>query len=482
MKDFPVNISMLSRFATAKEIKQTISDLKSGKCDIVIGTHRLLSKDVEFRSLGLLIIDEEQRFGVKHKEQIKQLRNNVDVLTLTATPIPRTLHMSLVGLRDISLLDEPPVDRLPIQTYVMEYDEEFVKEAINRELKRNGQVYYVYNRVDNIEDITINLRTLVPGATIEFAHGQMNERELEDVMRRFISGEIDVLVSTTIIETGLDIPNVNTMIIHDSDRYGLSQLYQLRGRVGRSSRSAYAFLMYRKDKLLKEVAEKRLKAIREFTDLGSGYKISMRDLEIRGAGNLLGKEQSGNVEAVGYDMYVRLLSDAIKRLSGEKTEERDFLTSVDLPVDAYIPETYVKNEFVKLDLYKRISRLNDREESDDILEEVRDRFGEPPKEFMRLIDVACVKAKAHRAYITDIKYINGDLKVYIADGAPVNMDRLGKLLKRRKGSLKIFTEKQSGVKMAASKLIQEELISIADALVDDLSTVLDTEEVNNEKE
>ena len=475
MKDFPVNISMLSRFATAKDIKQTISDLKSGKCDIVIGTHRLLSKDVEFKNLGLLIIDEEQRFGVKHKEQIKQLRKNVDVLTLTATPIPRTLHMSLVGLRDISLLDEPPVDRLPIQTYVMEYDEEFVKEAINRELKRNGQVYYVYNRVDNIEDVTINLRTIVPHATIEFAHGQMHERELEDVMRRFISGEIDVLVSTTIIETGLDIPNVNTMIIHDSDRYGLAQLYQLRGRVGRSSRSAYAFLMYRKDKLLKEVAEKRLKAIREFTDLGSGYKISMKDLEIRGAGNLLGKEQSGNVEAVGYDMYVRLLSDAIKRLSGEKTEERDFLTTVDLPVDAYIPETYVKNEFVKLDLYKRISRLNNREESDDILEEVRDRFGEPPREFMRLIEVACVKAKAHRAYITDIKYLNGELKVFIADGAPVNMEKLGKLLKRSKGTLKIFTEKQSGVKMAASKTVQEELIKTADVLVDKLSNVLDIE-------
>ncbi len=474
MKDFPVNISMLSRFATAKDIKQTIEDLKSGKCDIVIGTHRLLSKDVEFKRLGLLIIDEEQRFGVKHKEQIKQLKNNVDVLTLTATPIPRTLHMSLVGLRDISLLDEPPVDRLPIQTYVMEYDEEFVKEAINRELKRKGQVYYVYNRVDNIEDITINLRSLVPHAVIEFAHGQMNERELESVMRRFISGEIDVLVSTTIIETGLDIPNVNTMIIHDSDRYGLAQLYQLRGRVGRSSRSAYAFLMYRKDKLLKEVAEKRLKAIREFTDLGSGYKISMRDLEIRGAGNLLGKEQSGNVEAVGYDMYVRLLSDAIKRLSGEKTEERDFLTTVDLPVDAYIPETYVKNEFVKLDLYKRISRLNDREESDDILEEVRDRFGEPPREFMRLIDVACIKAKAHSAYITDIKYFNGELKVYIADGAPVNMERLGKLLKRSKGRLKVFTEKQSGVKMAAAKTVQEELIHTADAMVDELSTVLDS--------
>ena len=287
------------------------ADMKSGKADIIIGTHRLLSKDVEFKSLGLLIIDEEQRFGVKHKEKIKQMKKNIDVLTLTATPIPRTLHMSLVGLRDISLLEEPPVDRMPIQTYIMEYDLEFVKEAINRELNREGQVYYVYNRVNTIEDITISLKSVLPDAKIEFAHGKMNERELEDVMRRFIKKEIDVLVSTTIIETGLDIPNVNTIIIHDADKFGLSQLYQLRGRVGRSNRSAYAFLMYKRDKMIKEVAEKRLKAIREYTELGSGYKISMKDLEIRGAGNLLGQEapdvciRKNRVYAIGRNNRIR---------------------------------------------------------------------------------------------------------------------------------------------------------------------------------
>lgn len=304
----------------------------------------------------------------------------MDVLTLTATPIPRTLHMSLVGLRDISLLEEPPVDRLPIQTYIMEYDLEFVKEAINRELARNGQVYYVYNRVETIADITGQLRQVLPDATIEFAHGKMPERELEAMMRRFIKGEIDVLVSTTIIETGLDIPNVNTIIIHDADRFGLSQLYQLRGRVGRSNRSAYAFLLYKRDKMIKEVAEKRLKAIREFTDLGSGYKIAMKDLEIRGAGNLLGQEQSGNIEAVGYDLYCQMLNDAIRRLSGETVRE-EFVTNVELPLNAYIPDSYVKNEYVKLDLYKRISKCANREDNDAILEEVRDRFGEPPKPF-----------------------------------------------------------------------------------------------------
>lgn len=467
MKDFPVNIKMLSRFCTLKEIKQTLEEMKSGMADIVIGTHRLLSKDIDFKNLGLLIIDEEQRFGVKHKEQIKQMKKNVDVLTLTATPIPRTLHMSLVGLRDISLLEEPPVDRMPIQTYVMEYDIEFVKEAINRELNRNGQVYYVYNRVNTIEDITYQLRSVLPGARIEFAHGKMNERELENIMHSFIKKEIDVLVSTTIIETGLDIPNVNTIIIHDADNFGLSQLYQLRGRVGRSSRSAYAFLMYRRDKMIKEVAEKRLKAIREFTELGSGYKISMKDLEIRGAGNLLGQEQSGNIEAVGYDLYCKMLNDAIKRLSGE-VEEAEFATSIELPLDAYIPDSYIKNEYMKLDLYKRISRCESREENDAILEEVRDRFGEPPKPFFRLLDVAYLKALAHRAYITDVKYFADEIRFIMWPQAPVKPERMDMLLKRYKGQMRFVTEKQTGFHLKASKTIQEELISIAEQAVNDI--------------
>ena len=338
MKDFAVRVELLCRFRTSAQITKTIEDLKKGLVDVVIGTHRLLSKDVQFRNLGLLVIDEEQRFGVTHKEKIKNLRKDVDVLTLTATPIPRTLHMSLVGIRDMSVLEEPPQERVPIQTYVMEYNEEMVREAICRELARGGQVYYVYNRVRDISERTARIQKLVPEAQVAFADGQMNKRQLEDIMVDFINGEIDVLVTTTIIETGLDISNANTMIVHDADRMGLSQLYQLRGRVGRSNRTAYAFLMYRRDKQLKEVAEKRLSAIREFTELGSGFKIAMRDLEIRGAGNLLGAEQSGHMETVGYDLYCKMLAEAVREVKGETCTE-DFETVVDLPVDAYIPDT-----------------------------------------------------------------------------------------------------------------------------------------------
>lgn len=470
MKNYPVEIRMLSRFCTPKQIKQTIEELKTGRVDIVIGTHRLLSKDVAFKSLGLLIIDEEQRFGVKHKEQIKQMKNNVDVLTLTATPIPRTLHMSLVGLRDISLLEEPPVDRLPIQTYIMEYDLEFVKEAINRELTRNGQVYYVYNRVETIADIAVQLRQILPDARVEYAHGKMPERQLEEIMRDFIHGEIDVLVSTTIIETGLDIPNVNTIIIHDADRFGLSQLYQLRGRVGRSNRSAYAFLLYKRDKMIKEVAEKRLKAIREFTDLGSGYKIAMKDLEIRGAGNLLGQEQSGNIEAVGYDLYCQMLNDAIRKLSGETLQE-DFVTNVDLPLNAYIPDSYVKNEYVKLDLYKRISKSQSREDNDEILEEVRDRFGEPDKCFFRLLDVAYLKAYAHSLYVTDIKYVMDEVRFVMLSSAPVQTERIKPLLKKYKGKLKLVAAKQTYFSIRVAKTIEEELIHVCESVLDDIRTL-----------
>ena len=354
MKEFPVRVELLCRFRTPAQQKKAIEDLKKGQVDVIIGTHRILSKDVQFKNLGLLIVDEEQRFGVTHKEKIKQLKKDVDVLTLTATPIPRTLHMSLIGIRDMSVLEEPPMDRMPIQTYVMEYDEETVREAINRELRRGGQVYYVYNRVTDIADVALRIAKLVPDARVDFAHGQMSERELENVMYSFVNGDIDVLVSTTIIETGLDISNVNTMIIHDSDRYGLSQLYQLRGRIGRSNRTAYAFLMYRKNVMLKETAEKRLAAIREYTDLGSGFKIAMRDLELRGAGNLLGAQQHGHMNAVGYDLYCKMLNEAVKEAKGIHTME-DFETSVDLNVDAYIPDSYISNEFQKLDIYKRIA-------------------------------------------------------------------------------------------------------------------------------
>ena len=323
-----------------------------------------------------------------HKEKLKQLKNDIDVLTLTATPIPRTLHMSLVGIRDMSVLEEPPVDRMSIQTFVMEKNPEIVREAVIRELTRGGQVYYVYNRVANMDIVAGEIAKLVPEAVVAYAHGQMNERELEKVMYQFVEGEIDVLVSTTIVETGLDIPNVNTIIIEDADRLGLSQLYQLRGRVGRSNRTAYAFLMYKRDKMLKEVAEKRLAAIKEFTELGSGFKISMRDLEIRGAGNVLGESQHGHMEAVGYDLYCKMLNEAVKKLKGETVTEQVFETAVEIKVDAFIPNSYIKNELQKLDIYKRIAEIENEEEKFNMIDELIDRFGEPPKSVENLLAIA----------------------------------------------------------------------------------------------
>ncbi len=420
MKEFPVRVDMLSRFRTAAEQKKTLADLKKGLVDIVIGTHRVLSADVVFKELGLLIIDEEQRFGVAHKEKIKKLKENIDVLTLTATPIPRTLHMSLIGIRDMSVLEEAPQDRMPIQTYVMEYDEEMVRAAISRELGRGGQVYYVYNRVNTIVEVTAGLSKLVPEANIVFAHGQMKEQELERIMYDFIAGDIDVLVSTTIIETGLDISNVNTMIIHDADNMGLSQLYQLRGRVGRSNRTAYAFLMYRRNKLLKEVAEKRLGAIREFTELGSGFKIAMRDLEIRGAGNLLGAQQHGHMQAVGYDLYCKMLNEAVKKQKGLSVSEEEFQTLVDIDLDAYIPDAYIRNESQKLDIYKRIAGIESTEECEDMLEELLDRFGDPPKSVLNLLAVADLKVKAHRVYVKEIAERPEEIRFYLYEKARLN--------------------------------------------------------------
>ncbi len=439
MKDFPVRIDLLCRFRTAAEQKKTVEDLKKGLVDIVIGTHRVLSKDVGFKDLGLLIIDEEQRFGVTHKEKIKKLRESVDVLTLTATPIPRTLHMSLIGIRDMSVLEEAPMDRMPIQTYVMEYNDEMVREAIERELSRNGQVYYVHNRVNDIPDVAAHVQKLVPDAAVTYAHGQMNERQLENIMYDFINGDIDVLVSTTIIETGLDIPNANTMIIRDADRFGLSQLYQLRGRVGRSNRMAYAFLLYRKDKLLQEVAEKRLAAIREFTDLGSGFKIAMRDLEIRGAGNLLGAEQHGHMESVGYDLYCKMLNEAVKQEKGEL--ERDiFDTSVDLNVDAYIPDSYISNEYQKLDIYKRIAAVENDSELENMTDELIDRFGDIPKKVMQLLQIALLKAMAHSAYVTSVEEKGGRLKLILYEKAKLQPQKIPELIAAWKGSLSFKSE------------------------------------------
>ncbi len=440
MKDFPISVDMLSRFRTPAQQKKALERLKKGQLDILIGTHRVLSKDVEFKNLGLLIVDEEQRFGVSDKEKIKQLKQDVDVLTLSATPIPRTLHMSLVGIRDMSVLEEPPVDRMPIQTYVLEHNDEIIREAINRELTRGGQVYYVYNRVGNIDEVANIIANLVPEASVAFAHGQMSERQLEKIMFSFINGEIDVLVATTIIETGLDISNVNTMIIDDADRLGLSQLYQLRGRVGRSNRTAYAFLMYKRDKMLKEVAEKRLQAIKEFTELGSGFKIAMRDLEIRGAGNLLGAKQHGHMEAVGYDLYCKMLNEAVKALKGEDVITEEFETNVDIDLDAYIPPSYIKSEFQKLEMYKRVADIENEEEFMDMQEELLDRFGEMPSSVNNLLNIAFIKAIAHKAYITQVLHRGYEVKFFMYNKANVNINKIPALLETYKGALKFMPE------------------------------------------
>ncbi|MDD5936851.1 MAG: transcription-repair coupling factor [Clostridiales bacterium] len=437
MMNFPISIDILSRFKTPSEQKKTLERLKKGQLDILIGTHRVLSKDIQFKDLGLLIVDEEQRFGVGHKEKIKQLKENIDVLTLSATPIPRTLHMSLVGIRDMSVLEEPPVDRLPIQTFVLEHNDEMIREAINRELARGGQVYYVYNRVNGIDEVANQISKLVPDANVAFAHGQMKEHQLEKIMYEFINGNIDVLVSTTIIETGLDISNVNTMIIDDADRLGLSQLYQLRGRVGRSNRTSYAFLMYKRDKLLKEIAEKRLQAIKEFTELGSGFKIAMRDLEIRGAGNLLGAEQSGHMESVGYDLYCKMLNDAVKTLKGEIVEEETFDTTIDMDVDAFIPSTYIKNEMQKLDMYKRIAGIENEEEFMDMQEEMTDRFGDLPTAVNNLLNVAYLKALAHQVYALELKQKGNEVNIKMFPKAKLRVEQIPNLMSKYSNRLKL---------------------------------------------
>ena len=476
MKDFPVRIDLMSRFRTPAQQKKTIEDLKKGLVDIVIGTHRVLSKDIQYRDLGLLIIDEEQRFGVTHKEKIKKMKENVDVLTLTARPIPRTLHMSLIGIRDMSVLEEAPGDRLPIQTYVMEYNEEMVREAISRELSRGGQVYYVHNRVNNIADVAARLKQLLPEAGIAFAHGQMAERELERIMYDFINGEIDVLVSTTIIETGLDISNVNTIIVQDSDRMGLAQLYQLRGRVGRSSRAAYAFLMYRRDKVLPEVAEKRLAAIREFTELGSGFKIAMKDLEIRGAGNLLGQRQHGHMEAVGYDLYCKMLNEAVRTLKGA-AQVPDFSTTVELEVDAFLPASYIVNEQQKLDIYKRIAGVETEDERDEMKEELLDRFGAAPKSADNLLRIALLRSRAHQLYITELKGRPGEIRFLYRADARVHGERVPDLLARHRGMLQFFHKGEPSFvyrykPAGLSEGRAEELLRLAEELTADMKRYL----------
>jgi len=435
MKDYPINIDVLSRFRTAKEQKATLEKVKSGAVDIVIGTHRLLSKDVEFKNLGLIVVDEEQRFGVLHKERLKQNWENVDVMTLTATPIPRTLHMSLAGIRDMSLLEDPPLERQPIQTYVLEYSDDIVKSAVMREISRGGQTYYLHNRVRNIGATADKIRKLVPEANVAYAHGQMSEHELENVMMDFIDKEIDVLVCTTIVESGLDIPNVNTIIIQDADNMGLAQLYQLRGRVGRASRSSFAYLMYRRDKVLTEISEKRLQTIREFTEFGAGFKIAMRDLEIRGAGNILGAAQHGHMDAVGYEMYCKLLDMAVKEMRGIEAAPTHE-THMDIVLDAFIPETYIANEHQKLSIYKKISHIANERDFFDVQEEMEDRYGALPPSAQNLLDIALLKARAHDVDIINIAQKGRNVTITFKGDAKVNPLTIGEIVSKSKGRMK----------------------------------------------
>ena len=401
MKDFPIRVELLNRFRTKKQQDETIRKLKLGEVDIVIGTHRLLSKDVEFKDIGLLIIDEEHRFGVKAKEKIKQYKASIDVLTMTATPIPRTLHMSIVGIRDMSVIYEPPQNRKPVQTYVLEYDEEVVKEAITKELERDGQVFYIFNNVENIERRAERISKLVPEATVSFAHGRMTGTQIENIMKDFIDRKTNVLVCTTILESGIDIPNANTIIVENADRMGLAALYQIRGRVGRSDRQAYAYITYKRDKMLSEVADKRLKAIKEFTEFGSGFKIAMRDLEIRGAGSLLGEIQSGHLEQVGYDTYCNLLDEVVKEMKGEKVEE-EIDIQIDLNVTSYIPDEYISDGAQKIEVYQNIALCKCEEDIQNVIDEIIDRFGNMPPELENLLDIARIKYLAKNLHITKI--------------------------------------------------------------------------------
>jgi transcription-repair coupling factor (superfamily II helicase) len=427
VKDFPITVDVVSRFRTPAEQKKLLKNAKSGNVDILIGTHRLLQKDVQFKDLGLLIVDEEQRFGVSHKERIKSMTPDVNVLTLTATPIPRTLHMSLVGIKDISIIEDPPEERYPVQTYVMEYNDEVVKDAICREMARDGQVFYLYNWVRTIEQKAAELQKAVPEARIAVAHGQMGERELEDIIFKFIEGQYDILVCTTIIESGIDMPNVNTIIIEDADKMGLAQLYQLRGRVGRSNKLAYAYITYKKDKVINEIAEKRLQTIKEFTDLGSGFKIAMRDLEIRGAGNLLGLEQHGHMESVGYDMYCKLLDEAVAELSGKETKKESQDISIDINISAYIDDSYISDESRKIEMYKRIASIQDEQDVLDVEDELIDRYGDMPLEVRNLIKIAYIKALAGQLGISAITEKNGQIMFKILDLKSISLAAIGKL-------------------------------------------------------
>ena len=462
MENFAVNVELLNRFRTKKEQNEVVKKLKLGEVDVVIGTHRLLSQDVEFKDLGLLIIDEEHRFGVKDKEKIKKLKNSVDVLTMTATPIPRTLHMSILGVRDMSVIYEPPQNRRPVQTYVLEYDAEVVKEAITKELERNGQVFYLYNNVENIAKKAKDIDELVPEARVEFAHGKMTGREIEDIMERFINGEINVLVCTTILESGIDIPNANTIIVENADRLGLAQLYQIRGRVGRSDRQAYAYVTYKRDKLLSEVADKRLKAIREFTEFGSGFKIAMRDLEIRGAGSLLGEIQHGHMEQVGYDTYCNLLDQVVKEMQGIEIEEEQEI-QIDINISSYIPDEYIENSSQKIEIYQNIALCRTEEDIQNVIDEIIDRYGVMPKELENLIEVARIKEMSREAGVIKIaekknSFTNSQNLVFYYDKNKYNPEIVDILIKKYGYDIKFSAGLEPYVTLRIGELTDEELI------------------------
>ena len=440
MEEFAIRVELLNRFRTKKEQQEVIKKLKLGEVDVVIGTHRLLSKDVEFKDLGLLIIDEEHRFGVKDKEKIKELKANIDVLTMTATPIPRTLHMSIVGVRDMSVIYEPPQNRRPVQTYVLEYDEEVVKEAITRELERDGQVFYLYNNVEGIIKKSEDIKKLVPEAKVGYAHGKMTGRELEEIMMDFINKKINVLVCTTILESGIDIPNANTIIVENADRLGLAQLYQIRGRVGRSNIQSYAYITYKPDKLLSEVADKRLKAIKEFTEFGSGFKIAMRDLEIRGAGSLLGEIQHGHMDQVGYDTYCKLLDEVIKEMQGvEVPQEVD--VQIDINVSSYIPDDYIENSSQKIEIYQNIALCRNEEDIQNVIDEIIDRYGQMPEEVNNLLEIARIKELAKKAFVTKISE-RRDSVVFNFDANNFNFDVVDKLIKTYRNQIKFSPGKE----------------------------------------
>ena len=476
--DFPVHIDVLSRFRSPKMQKETLQRLAEGKVDILVGTHRLLSKDVRFKDLGLLIVDEEQRFGVAHKEAIKNLKKTVDVLTLSATPIPRTLHMSMVGVRDMSLLSTPPEERYPVQTYVLDYNDAVIRDAIMRELGRQGQVYFLYNQVRNIDLFAARLRALVPEARIAVAHGQMKESLLEDVMLDFYEGRFDVLLCSTIIENGLDVPTANTMIVFDADRFGLSQLYQLRGRVGRSSRAAYAYFTVRPDKMLSETAQKRLSAIREFTAFGSGFRIAMRDLEIRGAGNIFGPEQSGQVAAVGYDMYCRLIEEAVREARGAQGEKLPFQveTRVELKVDAYLPAEYVRGDAQRMEVFKRIALIKERETREDVIEELIDRFGDIPEPVMNLIEIAHLRGVCGRLGVNRVTFLANTLICRLSENAAPDPARLYAALEKTDQRLLLSASREPAILLRDRKLTVEEMLRAAVPILEKVEAAMGEEE------